>query len=149
MKDKLQGLLLGYIRENNPELLQQLQEDDGLHAWVLEKIKTIEMVLGQSKPVAALEAQCMNLLTAELRPSRMRFVRDLFEERFSGEYDLMLMSGTLAYELLAMTTACLDLFEDRILLDGVEDPELENLVVKRISDYLFSQQSFYVEDLPY
>jgi hypothetical protein len=149
MKEKLQGMLLGYIRENNPDLFQQLDEDDALHAWVLEKLKEVEMVLNQSRPNAALEAQCMDIMTADLRPSRMRYLRDLFEERFSGEHDLMLASGTLTYELMEMVSACHDLFEDNVLLDGIDHPELDRLIVKRISTYLHSQREFYVEDVPY
>ena len=48
MTNRLQGLLLGYIRENNPELLLQLEQDDALHAWVLEKILEVELVLNSA-----------------------------------------------------------------------------------------------------
>ncbi len=139
MKDKLQGMLLRYIRENNPDLLQQLEEDDALHAWVLDKLKEVEMVLSQSKPGAALEAQCMDIMTADLRPSRMRYIRDLFEERFPEDHDRMLESGTLTYEMVEITALCHDLFEDMPLIEGIENPSLDRLTVIKISDYLHEQ----------
>jgi hypothetical protein len=139
MRQKLQGMLLAYIRENNPDLLQQLEEDDALHAWVLEKIKEVELVLNQSKPSVALEVQCMDIMTADLRPSRMRYIRDLFEERFPDEHDQMLRAGTLTYEVLEMAAACHELFENMPIVEGLENPQLDRLAVNRISDYLHAQ----------
>ena len=104
MKNRLQDLLLDYIREHNPELFQQLLRDDALHVWVLDKIKEVDMVLTQSKPFKAIEAECMERMTADIRPNRIRYVRDLLEERFSDEYDQLLISGLLNYELVAMTS---------------------------------------------
>ena len=139
MKNRLQDLLLDYIREHNPELFQQLLRDDALHVWVLDKIKEVDMVLTQSKPFKAIEAECMERMTADIRPNRIRYVRDLLEERFSDEYDQLLISGLLNYELVAMTSLCKTLFEQYPPVEEIENPELDQQVVRIISDYLLTQ----------
>lgn len=132
-------MLLAYIRENNPDLLRQLEEDDALHAWVLDKLKEVEMVLSQSKPGSQTEQRCMDIMTADIKPSKFRYVRDLFEERFPDEYDRMLEAGTLTYEVLAMAGLCHNLFEDHPIVDDMEDPQLDRLAVAAISNYLHEQ----------
>lgn len=136
MTDKLQSLLLGYIKENNPELLLQLEEDDALHAWVLEKIREVELVLKNAKRTALDEMACMEIMTADLRPSRFRYVRDLFEMEFTDAHERMQEAGTLTYELVNMVGACHSLFEEMPLVEGMENPHLDHAVAGVISDYL-------------
>ena len=136
MTDKLQALLLGYIKENNPELLLQLEQDDALHAWVLDKIREVEMVLLDAKPNLPNETDCMEMLTADLKPSKFKYVRDLFETEFTHEYDRMLEAGTLTYELVNMVSACHDLFDDMPLVEDIENPDLDHAVAGVINDYL-------------
>lgn len=136
MTNKLQGLLLGYIRENNPELLLQLEEDDALHAWVLEKIKEVEMVLTASKPSYMIEAECMEIMTADLKPSRFRYVRDLFETEFTDVYDRMRDAGTLNYELISLVSACHQVFEDMPLIEDMDNPQLDHAIAGVIGEYL-------------
>lgn len=139
MKNRLQDLLLDYIRENNPDLLQQLLADDALESWVHDKIREVELVLTQSKPFKAIEAESMELMTADLRPNRIRYIRDLFEERFPDEHDQLLASGLLSYELVAMTALCQDLFQAYPITDDMEQPQLDQLIVNKISEYLLHQ----------
>ncbi len=136
MIDKLQGLLLGYIKENNPELLWQLEEDDALHAWVLEKIREVELVLNQSKPSPMSETNYLEMMTADLKPSKFRYLRNLFEAEFSDDYDRMMKAGTLTYELVNMVSACHTVFEDMPLIEEMENPHLDHAVAGIISDYL-------------
>lgn len=136
MRDKLQGLLLAYLTENNPELLEQLEEDDALHAWVLEKLKEVELVLQSSKPLFEIEREAMDIMTADIRPSRYRYLRDLFEERFPEEYDRMLDAGTLRYELVTIVGICHNLFESHTIMESIDNPQLDRLAVAVISDYL-------------
>ncbi|MES2373465.1 MAG: hypothetical protein V4557_12845 [Bacteroidota bacterium] len=134
MREELQGLLLGYIREQNPVLLKQLQEDDSLHAFVMDKIAEVESVL-ISKPDTT-EVEYLKLLTSDLDPVRYRFVRDLFETEFTDMCDLMRSAGTLPYELLDMVAACHHLFEEMPLVDGMDNPELDHAVACVIAEYL-------------
>lgn len=136
MKNKLQYLLLDYIREHHPELLQQLLSDDALHAWVLDKLSVVDMVLTQSKPYHLLEAECMELLTVDLRPKRWRYVRDLFEERFTLEYEQLCITRMHHYEITAMTALCKDLFDQYPLIEGMDYPDLDQQIVARISQYV-------------
>jgi hypothetical protein len=139
MKNKLQDLLLAYIRENNPDLLEQLLTDDALQAWVHDKINEVEMVLTQSKPFKAIEAESMEIMTADLRPNRIRYIRDLFEERFPDEYEQLITTGLLTYELVAMVALCQDLFEIYPITEDMEHAELDRQLVIKISEYLLNQ----------
>jgi hypothetical protein len=137
MSDKLQGLLLGYIRENNPDLLYQLDEDDALHAWVLEKIREVELVLQSAKPTYLIETECMEIMTAELKPSKYNYIRDLFEEEFPEMYESMNASGVLKFELINMIMACGRAFDEWPLLDDDhENKQRDHTVIGIIHEYL-------------
>jgi hypothetical protein len=137
MSDKLQGLLLGYIRENNPDLLQQLDEDDALHAWVIEKIREVEMVLGDAKAACMPDTEYVDLMTADLKPSKFHYMRDLLEDQFSEDFDQLLQAGTLRADIIQMIAACGNLFEEMPLREIVEENVQLDYAVKRvISNYL-------------
>ena len=136
MTNKLQGLLLGYIKENNPALLNQLEQDDALHQWVFEKIQEVELVLDQAKPSNFSESAFMEVFKADLHPSRFRYVRDLLETEFTDVYERMLESGTLQYELVNMVSACHYLFADMPLVEDMDNPALDHAVAAVINEYL-------------
>ncbi|NCI51305.1 hypothetical protein GWC95_15360 [Sediminibacterium roseum] len=139
MSDKLQGLLLGYIRENNPELLQQLDEDDALHAWVLEKIHDVELVLQHSKPGRIPDGEFLDLMTASLKPSRFHYMRDLLEDQFPEEFDQLLASGTLRFEIIQLIGLCGHLFEEMPLrADMEENVQLDYAVKNVVFQHLLS-----------
>lgn len=136
MNNHLQGLLLGYIKENNPELFVQLEQDDALHQWVMEKIQEVELVLNSAKPTKLSESDFMKVFRADLQPSRLRYVRDLLETEFTDVYERMLASGILHYELVNMVSACHFLFEEMPLISGMDNPQLDHAVAGVINDYL-------------
>ncbi len=136
MTNKLQGLLLAHIRENNPELLFQLEKDDALHQWVSEKIQEVELVLSNAKPTHLSEASFMKFFRTDLHPSRFRYVSDLLETEFTDVYERMLESGTLNYELVNMVSACHSLFEEMPLIEDMDNPHLDHAVAGVIIDYL-------------
>jgi len=138
MTNKLQGLLLGYIKENNPELLFQLEQDDALHQWVTEKIQEVELVLNNAKPTNISESFFMEIFTTDMQPSRYRYVRDLFETEFTDAYEQMLEAGTLHYELVNMVSACHGLFEEMPLNEDMENPMLDHVVAVVINNCLES-----------
>lgn len=140
MSDKLQGLLLGYIKENNPDLLVQLEQDDALHQWVVEKIQEVELVLNHAKPTKLTDAAFMEIFASDLQPARFRYIKDLLETEFSDIYERMLEAGTLNYEMVNMVSACRYLFEDMPLIDDMVNPQLDHAVANVINDYL--QSSF-------
>src|SRR5436190_1903010 len=111
MSAKLQGLLLGYIKENNPDLLMQLDEDDALHAWVIEKIREVELVLGDAKARRVPDNEFMDLMTVDLKPSKFHYMRDLLEDQFTEDFDRLLASGELRFEVIQMIGLCQHLFE--------------------------------------
>ena len=136
MSEKLQGLLLGYIRENNPDLLQQLDEDDALHAWVLEKIGEVEIVLKQSKDRRIPDNEFLDLMTADLKPSKYNYLRDLLEEEFPDDHERLKESGMLRYEILHIIHLCSYYFETMPINDDPdENRQLDYAVSGMITDY--------------
>ena len=137
MNDKLQGLLLGYIRENNPDLLYQLDEDDALHAWVTEQIREVELVLGNAKATRIADTAYMDLMTVELKPSKFHYMRDLLEDQFVEDFNRFLASGELRYELIELIGLCNPFFEAMPLQEDIhENRQLDHAVKGVISQYL-------------
>jgi hypothetical protein len=104
----------------------------------MEKILEVELVLNSAKPTLLNEKECMEILTADLKPSKFKYIRDLFEAEFTTEYERMQKAGTLNYELLNMVSACHDLFDDMPLREDMENPHLDHAVAGVINDYLQS-----------
>jgi hypothetical protein len=137
MSDKLQGLLLGYIKENNPDLLMQLDEDDALHAWVIEKIHEVELVLGDAKARRVPDNEFMDLMTVDLKPSKFHYMRDLLEDQFPEEFDQLLASGELRFEVIQMIGLCNHLFEAMPLREDIdENAQLDHAVKTVMTNYL-------------
>ena len=136
MTDKLLGLLLGYIKENNPDLMFQLEQDDALHQWVIEKIQEVELVLNNSRPTKLTEAAFMEIFASDMQPARFRYIKDLLEAEFTDIYESMLVAGTLNYELVNIVCACHDLFDDMPLMHDMENPQLDHAVAVVINEYL-------------
>jgi len=139
MSDKLQGLLLGYIKENNPDLLMQLDEDDALHAWVIEKIREVELVLGDAKARRVPDNEFMDLMTVDLKPSKFHYMRDLLEDQFPEDFDQLLASGELRFAIIQMIGLCNHLFESNPLREDIdENAQLDHAVKAVMTDYLLA-----------
>lgn len=113
MKENLQILLLAYLRENNPDLLFQLEEDDVLHAWILEKLRGSEDV--------ADEAVFLETVTQDLRPSKYNYLKNILENEFPQDYQRLVDTGVLVFEVVGMIGACNNVFEKLPLTDDADN----------------------------
>src|SRR5438045_4035775 len=71
--------LINYIKENNPDLLLQLEKENGVDAYLADKINSIDISAG--------EEICMDLLTEDLRPSKYHYILSVLDEEFGSGYE--------------------------------------------------------------
>jgi hypothetical protein len=68
MKGLLMNKLLEYIRDNNPDILFELEAKGTLVIWLSEKISVVDSLIQQLKaqhlPEYEIEEACMNVTTA-------------------------------------------------------------------------------------
>jgi len=141
MHNLLKEKLRGYIQQNNPELLIQLQESYSVTSYLEDKVSAVmPMVLnllGENKPGYVIEELALNELTAPLRPSRFNYLQAVLEEDFPKEYLAFKNAGVLTYETINLTEACKELLDNfPFTEDSEEDRFLRYAVIAKISDYL-------------
>lgn len=123
MEEILIKRLHDYVTENNPDLLLQLEEQGGVTTYLSGAIKRVEGVL--KRPAAGhdyiFEEVCLNLLTLDLRPSKFIYIRNILEEEFEKNYEQLLTSGTLAFEVINMIHYCRHVFETIGFTEANED----------------------------
>src|SRR5690349_9859173 len=115
MKETLSIMLFEYLKENSPEVFFSLQQEGSLVSYLSQKMELIdgllEELLIQQRPGYMIEELCMNELTADLKPSRYSYIRELLEEEFISEYHRLLRSGILHFEIINIISVCDPLFE--------------------------------------
>jgi hypothetical protein len=115
MKKILINKLLEYIKENNPELLFQLEENRRVTEYLSDKISTVSSLICQmnvGKPAYVIERSCMDILTQDLRPSKFKYISNVLEEDFADTCQLLQDSGAFKFEVIHMISLCQPVFED-------------------------------------
>ena len=115
MQQALITKLHEYIREHNPDLLFQLEEDKKVTEYLSDKISTVSALIKQTengKPVYIIEDACMDVLTQDLRPSKFNYISNLLQEEFESTYNQLLESGTLKLEVINLINQCQPVFDD-------------------------------------
>ncbi|HUZ57809.1 MAG TPA: DUF1896 family protein [Hanamia sp.] len=115
MKKNLANKLLEYIRENNPDLLFQLEEDRKVTEYIMDKISTVSALIRQidnGEPAYIIEDACMDILTQDLRPSKFNYISNVLEEDFADTHHQLQESGTLKFEVINIIGLCQSVFED-------------------------------------
>ena len=140
MQQTLMNKLHEYIRENNPDLLCQLEEDKKVTEYLSDKISTVSALIKQTesgKPVYIIEDACMNVLTQDLRPSKFNYISNLLQEEFESAYNQLQESGTLKFEVMNLINKCQPVFDDLNFSDENEDNQfLRYAILGTISEYL-------------
>ena len=129
-----------YLRENNPDVLIFLEEEDSLIWYVNEKIGSIAELLQvlseEQHPGYVIEEMCMNELTADLRPSKYHYIRELLQQEFPRQYHHLFDTGILRLEIINMISNCLPLFEAFGFSEQMEDDKnLRYVIVGTIKEY--------------
>lgn len=150
MQEILINKLLEYIRENNPELLIQLEEEDKVAEYLSNKISTIESLLDnweKGQPAYIIEVACMDILTQDLRPSKFNYICAILEEAFESSYQQLHESGVLKFEVINLINHCQPVFDTIGFREENEDNwELRYTITGAISEYLESKSEY--ENLP-
>lgn len=139
MKKILINKLYEYIRENNPDLLFQLDEDRKVAEYLTDKISTVSALIRQmdnGKPAYIIEDACMGVLTQDLRPSKFNYISNVLEEDFADTYQQLQVSGTLKFEVINMISICQSVFEDLNFSEENEDNQfLRYAIIGSIKEY--------------
>ena len=115
MQDILIHKLHEYIRENNPDLLFQLEEDRKVSEYLSDKISTVRALIKQmdiGEPAYVIEDACMDVLTQDLRPSKFNYITNLLQEEFESAYNQLQESGILKFEVISLINQCHPVFDD-------------------------------------
>ena len=140
MQQTLMNKLHEYIRENNPDLLCQLEEDKKVTEYLCNKISTVSVLIKQmdtGEPAYIIEDACMDVMTQDLRPSKFNYISNLLQEEFESTYNQILESGTLKFEVINLINQCQSVFEDLNFSDENEDNQfLRYAILGTISEYL-------------
>lgn len=140
MKDILISKLLEYIRENNPDVLFQLEEEGKLRGYMHTKVASVNSLLNQidkGQPAYIIEEACMDILTADLRPSKYNYICNILEEEFTERHQQLIDAGLLKLEAINLINHCLPVFEDLKFAEENEDNRfLRYAIIGEISEYL-------------
>jgi hypothetical protein len=141
MQEILSNKLLEYIRENNPDILFQLEQEAGLTNYLTDKVSTVmelvQSMKAQKQPDYIIEEACMKYMTTELRPSRYNYIAGILSEEFENDYDGMLESGLALTETINIINYCEPVFTDLNFSEENEDNRfIRYAIVGMISEYL-------------
>jgi len=143
MKGILINKLHQYIRENNPGLLLQLEQDGKVSEYLSNKVNTSDALINEYKdqPAYIIEEACMDELTKDLRPSKYNYINQILEEEFEDTYQQLQNSGTLKFEVINLISQCQPVFETIGFTEENEDSsELRNAITGTVSEYLESNK---------
>src|SRR6266536_4784945 len=90
MQDILTNKLYEYIRQNNPDVLIPLEENDSVTKYIKDKVDSIKDLLEQlqkeNTPAYIIAEVCMEALTKDLRPSKYNYIINILEQDFETVY---------------------------------------------------------------
>ena len=140
MHDILINKLYEYIKENNPDLLMQLEEEGGVTEYLSDKVDAVNAIISQQdkeQPTYIVETTCMDVLTQDLRPSKFNYISSVLEEEFGTTYQQSQESGTIRFEVINLINKCHSVFDDLNFSEENEDNQfLRYCIIGTISEYL-------------
>ncbi len=145
MQDILTNKLYEYIRQNNPDVLIPLEENDSVTQYLKDKVDSIKDLLEQlqkeNTPAYIIAEVCMEALTKDLRPSKYNYIINILEQDFETVYPQLQELGTLLYEVVNMIAYCKSVFDSFGFTEEDEDNrQLKYGVAGAISEYLAKNQ---------
>lgn len=115
MQEVLIKKLHTYIGDNNPDVLIQLQSEGMVTSYLKEKVASVdsmmmELIRTDTDPYF-IEELCMYRMTADLRPSRYNYVREILEEEFLPVFLQYNNLGILQFEVINMVESLQPVFD--------------------------------------
>lgn len=141
MQEKLLRELHEYIRENNPDLLVTLQEENHLqeylHSMVASVDRLVEQLLSENKTSIEIEEICLDELTKSLRPSKYNYLKVILEEEFPDDFERLSQIGLLQTELINLVQSTISVFEEfNFSEQNEEDQHLRYSIIGAVYEYL-------------
>ena len=145
MIEILQSKLFEYVRDNNPDILFELEADANVTVWLSERVNGVEPLINelqsQSLPEYEIEEACMAELTNNLRPSKYNYILNLLEEEFENDYNKLLQAGLLQHEVINMINQCDSVFADLNFSEENDDNEfIRYAIIGELSEYFQSNR---------
>lgn len=146
MQVTLTSNLYQYIRENNPDVLLELEESGGCTKYLSDKVSAVDSLLEQltkeNKPAYIIEEFCMGFLTEDLKPSRYNYILNVLESDFEKKYNQFIESGIVLYEVCNIIKCCQPVFDDLNFSEENEDNRfLRYAITGVLIEYLNSATS--------
>lgn len=141
----MQGTLINnlyqYIKENNPDILTELEEAGNTTKYLSGKVSAIDALInqlsGEGKPPYIIEEICMGVLTEDLKPSRYNYILHILESEFEEQYNQFLESGVLLFEISNIIEHSNPIFDDLNFSEENEDNRfLRYAITGVIKEYL-------------
>ncbi len=133
-----------YIRQNNPDILLQLEEAGTVTEYLSNKVSTVNASLSQLEkvqPAYIIDEACMNVLTQDLRPSKFNYITTILEEEFTDRYQHLQDTGILKFEVINLITKCQSTFDDLKFSEANEDNRfIRYAITGVISEYFESNK---------
>lgn len=137
LKEKLGG----YLQQNNPELLLDLQAKQSVTQYLEDKVRQVmpfvlEMI-GQGKAGYIIEELAIKSMTEELRPSRFNYLQEILEREFYEDFAGFLDAGVLTYETINLLEKCNEVFDTFHFCEDTEDNRfLRYAIIASVHEYL-------------
>jgi hypothetical protein len=145
MQAVLISKLHDYLVHNNPDLLISLQQEGKVSDYLAEKVATTDTLLNQlqseNTPAYIIEEQCLELLTADLRPSKFNYLLSVLADDFETEHNGFIEAGILTYEIINLIGICTPVFETMgFTSDNEDDRHLRYAITGVVKEYLENRQ---------
>lgn len=141
MQELLIRKLHDYMKENNPDLLLTLEEENRVTEYLLENVASVDglinQLLAENKPASVIEERCMEEMTRPLKPSRYNYLKALLEDEFPKDFERFRHTGILQKEIINLITVCDPVFHElNFSEENDNDRYLRYAVIGAVHEYL-------------
>lgn len=141
MHEMLIRKLHEYIRDNNPDVLLTLEEENRVSDYLQENVASIDSLINQlladNKPASVIEECCMEEMTRHLKPSRYNYLKAILEEEFPSKFERFHHTGILKTEIINLITVCDPVFHELNFSEEKDnDRYLRYAVTGAVHEYL-------------
>jgi hypothetical protein len=144
MRERLLKRFRENIKDNHPDLLLNLLEENRLEEYLHEQVNSVDKLIDDltvaRKAPSAIEDICIDELTKPLRPSRYNYLHDLLQEEFPDDFERLGDKGILTTELINMIASCEPVFDELKFCEANEDDRyLRYAMMGAVYEYLNSE----------
>ena len=127
MKNSLTFLLRAYLAQHHPDLLFEVERENGVNAFIAAAIESLgdqpDELARQGTPAYVIEEICMEQLTQGFRPSRYDYLLSLLEDEFNATFAVWAERDLLSSVVLILLRDCGTVFDRFGFCEQNEDDE--------------------------